>query len=75
MYRHFTRKERYEIYENLAEKLPKREIAASVGKHISRVSREIKRNKSQWGYRPKQADEKVKVRHALPNRVAFALVT
>lgn len=72
MYQHFTHEERYEIYEKLAEKVPKSEIASGVGKHISSIYREIKRNKGLKGYRPKQANDKAQVRQATkPRRVYF----
>lgn len=72
MYQHFTQEERYEIYEKLAEKLPKSEIASGVGKHISSIYREIKRNKGLKGYRPKQANDKAAVRQATkPRKVYF----
>ena len=72
MYQHFTPEERYEIYEKLAEKVPKSEIASSIGKHLSSVYREIQRNRGQRGYRPKQADEKASARQAMkPRSVRF----
>lgn len=72
MYQHFTPEERYEIYEKLTEKLSKSEIASSVGKHISSIYREIKRNKGLKGYRPKQANDKAALRQAeKPRKVYF----
>lgn len=70
MYRHFTQEERYEIYEKRAEKVPVAAIATSLGKSVSSVYREIKRNTGQRGYRPKQADEKATARQASKPRPA-----
>ena len=58
--------------EKLTEKLSKSEIASSVGKHISSIYREIKRNKGLKGYRPKQANDKAALRQAeKPRKVYF----
>ena len=72
MYRHFTREERYEIYEQIGEKASKAVIAARLGKHASSIYREIKRNRSQRGYRPRKADSLAEARQAnKPRRVYF----
>ena len=71
MYQHFTQEERYEIYEKLAEKVPKSEIASAVGKHISSIYREIHRNTGLKGYRPKQANDKAAVRQAAKPRKVY----
>ena len=68
MYRHFTREERYEIYEQLGEKATMKEIAKRLGKHISSVYRELSRNKRQKGYRPKKAHELATSRQATKPR-------
>ena len=70
MYTHFTQETRYDIYEQLAKDLPIKEIALSVGKDASSIYREIKRNKGQRGYRPKQAEEKAALRQAMKPRAA-----
>lgn len=72
MYQHFTQEERYEIYEKLSEGFTKAEIALLMGKHVSSVYRELKRNKGQRGYRPRQAHQKAQERHQQkPRRIKF----
>jgi len=72
MYQHFTQAERYEMYEKRTEKIPVAVIAALLEKKTSSVYREIKRNRGQRGYRPKQADAKAKARQASkPRPVRF----
>lgn len=73
MYQHLTQEARYEIYEKLHQNVPKSEIASSVGKHISTMYREIKRNSGLKGYRPKQANEKAAARQGQkPRPVRFS---
>lgn len=72
MYRHFTQEERYDIYEKRAEKCSVSELASYLGKHPSSVYRELNRNNSQKGYRPKYAHDAAVSRQATkPRRVYF----
>ena len=57
-YTQLTREQRYQISALLKMGHNRTEIAAVIGKHKSTVSRELKRNKGQRGYRPKQAHHK-----------------
>lgn len=54
-YRQLTQAQRYQIYALRKMKHPLSEIATVVGVHKSSVSRELKRNRGQRGYRPQQA--------------------
>ena len=47
--------ERYTIYEELLQGVSVRKIAKMLGRHHSTIYREIKRNKGQKGYRPRNA--------------------
>lgn len=57
-YHHLTREERYQIYALRQEKHTQIEIARNLCVSKSTISRELRRNKGERGYRPKQADEK-----------------
>jgi len=57
-YTQLTHEQRYQISALLKMGHNRTEIAAVIGKHKSTVSRELKRNKGQRGYRPKQAHHK-----------------
>jgi len=57
-YTQLTREQRYQIYALLKMGHSQTEIATVIGKHKSTVCRELKRNKGQRGYRPKQAHHK-----------------
>lgn len=61
-YSHINEKERFMIYEFSQKGYSITEIARHLGRSISTISREIKRNKGQRGYRPKQAQEKARQR-------------
>jgi IS30 family transposase len=67
-YTRLTEDERYQIYEGVTEKRSHREIAILINKHHSTVSNELKRNKGLRGYRPKQAQEKAKLRDQIKPR-------
>lgn len=54
-YTHLTQEQRYQISALMQAKTSISEIARIIGCHKSTISREIKRNKGQRGYRPKQA--------------------
>lgn len=55
MYKHLTQDERYQIAILLKAGKRQNEIAALMNRSTSTVSRELKRNRGQRGYRPKQA--------------------
>jgi len=55
MYTHLTQDERYQIAVLLKAGKRQYQIAALMNRHPSSISREIKRNRGQRGYRPKQA--------------------
>lgn len=54
-YHQLTQEQRYQIYALKKTKHSLSEIAAVIGVHKSSVSRELKRNRGQRGYRPQQA--------------------
>jgi IS30 family transposase len=56
-YHQLTQEQRYQIYALKKTKHSLSEIAAVIGVHKSSVSRELKRNRGQRGYRPQQAHE------------------
>jgi len=56
-YTQLTRKQRYQISALLKEQHTQQQIAANLGVHPTTISREVRRNRGQRGYRPKQADE------------------
>ena len=55
-YHRLTQQERYQIYALLKEGLSLSAIGNNIGKNKSTISRELKRNTGQKGYRPKQAN-------------------
>jgi IS30 family transposase len=56
-YRQLTQEQRYQIYALKKTKHSLAEMATVIGVHKSSVSRELKRNRGQRGYRPQQAHE------------------
>ena len=56
-YRQLTQEQRYQIYALKKTNHTLSEIAVVLGMHKSSVSRELKRNRGQRGYRPQQAHE------------------
>lgn len=56
-YHQLTQEQRYQIYALRRTKHSLSEIATVIGVHKSSVSRELKRNRGQRGYRPQQAHE------------------
>jgi len=56
-YHQLTQAQRYQIYALRKTKHPLAEIAEVIGVHKSSISRELKRNRGQRGYRPQQAHE------------------
>ena len=70
-YTQLTQEQRYQIYVLKKTGQTQTEIAQCLGVHKSTISRELKRNRGQRGYRPKQAHQKAmqrkkeKVRHRI----------
>ena len=58
-----TREQRYQIYALLKAGHDQSETATLLGCHKSTISREMRRNRGQRGYRPKQAQELAVARH------------
>jgi IS30 family transposase len=54
-YKQLTQEQRYQIYALMKMGHDQTEIAEAIGRHKSTVSRELRRNRGQRGYRPKQA--------------------
>lgn len=63
-YHQLTQEQRYQIYALQKTKHSQTEIAAVIGVNKSSVSRELKRNRGQRGYRPQQAQKKTVQRRA-----------
>ncbi|MFO7916724.1 MAG: IS30 family transposase [Anaerolineae bacterium] len=57
-YKQLTRDQRYQIYALKRNGHSQREMADTIGVHKSTISRELRRNCGQRGYRPKQAHRK-----------------
>ena len=55
-YTHLTKEERYQIYAMQKIQASIREMARVLGRAPSTVSRELRRNRGQRGYRPGQAN-------------------
>jgi IS30 family transposase len=62
-YTHLTQQERYQIYAYKKAGFGHQYIADELGRHVSTIKREVKRNKGQRGYRPLQAHELAQQRH------------
>jgi transposase, IS30 family len=56
-YQHFTQEERYQIYAWHQTGLSMRAVGRCVDRSAATISRELKRNCSQRGYRPQKAKE------------------
>jgi IS30 family transposase len=69
-YNHLSSAERYHIAIELKKKVPHNQIAKSIGRSQSTVSREISRNTGLRGYRNKQADRFARERHAEKKKVS-----
>ena len=65
-YTQLTREQRYQLSALLKMGDSQTEIAEVIGMHKSTISREIRRNRGQRGYRPKQAHYMAKERHKKP---------
>lgn len=61
-YTHLTEDERYQIKEYLDEGLAHAEIARRISRDPGTISRELKRNRGERGYRPRQAQLKARER-------------
>lgn len=64
-YRQLTQEQRYQIYALMKAGFNQTKIASEIGVHKSTVSREVRRNHGQRGYRPKQAQELAATRQQL----------
>ena len=74
-YTQLTREQRYQIYALMKAEQSQTRIAEIVGCHKSTVSRELRRNRGQRGYRPKQAHELATARHQDAYRPRIAAET
>jgi transposase, IS30 family len=54
-YKHLTEEERYQIDDLRREGFNQEEIANKIGRSPSRLSRELRRNHGERGWRPRQA--------------------
>jgi IS30 family transposase len=63
-YTQLTQTQRYQIYALLKMEHSQTQIAGCLGVHKSTISRELRRNRGQRGYRPKQAHQKAQGRRA-----------
>lgn len=74
-YTHLTQDERYQIAILLKAGHDQSDIARVMNRHKSSTSRELRRNRGQRGYRPKQAlghlDSRVVTPAGLPQRLAL----
>ena len=61
-YRHLCRAEREVIGRMMQEGKSQAEVAQTLGKSQSTISRELKRNSSSWGYYPDQAERRARKR-------------
>jgi IS30 family transposase len=61
-YKHLTEEERYQIDDMKREGFSQREIARALGRSPSTLSRELRRNEGDRGWRPRQADIKASER-------------
>lgn len=73
-YAHLTEDERYTIYEMRKEHHTLEEIAQALGRHKSTISRELRRNRGERGYRPRQAHALSQARRACNGRRLAASV-
>ena len=73
LYSQLTEVERNQIYVLLQEDTPNTRIAVILGKDASTIGREIRRNRGQRGYRPRQADKKAQERRKTPQSLKMTL--
>ncbi len=64
-YTHLTAEERYQIDDLRREGFSQIKIASTIGRSKSTLSRELKRNKGERGWRPRQAQQTAEERLAL----------
>ncbi len=67
-YHHVTRDKRSQVYALMSRGISQRQIAAQLGVSPSTISREIKRNSGQRGYRVEQADRLAQQRRSNASR-------
>lgn len=67
-YQQLTLEQRYQIYALLKNRHSQREIADTIGVDKSTISRELRRNRGQRGYRPQQAHRKALARRRQKSR-------
>ncbi len=67
-YNQLTQCQRYQIHALLKSEHNQTEIAQTIGVHKTTISRELKRNQGQRGYRPKQAHRKAVKRRSWDRR-------
>jgi len=63
-YTHLTVDERYQIKAYKKAGYFNREVALELGRHVSTINRELRRNQGLRGYRPKQTQVFYEQRHA-----------
>ena len=68
-YDHLTKEDRIVIRTLLQEKKSRQYIADRLGRDVSTIKRELRRNSGLRGYRPKQAQEKAEARKRAPRTV------
>lgn len=70
-YKQLTRDQRYQISALKRNRHSQQEIADTIGVHKSTISRELRRNRGQRGYRPQQAHRKAlaRRRHRVKRRI------
>ena len=69
-YHHLTAEERSQIYALKSKEYTQSAIAEFLGVHKSTISRELKRNTGERGYRPKQAQERADKRQQQAHHLA-----
>lgn len=74
-YTQLTCEQRYQIYALMKAGHNQSEIAAILGCHKSTISREVRRNRGQRGYRPKQAQAVAVERHRAAYRPRISVET
>jgi transposase, IS30 family len=67
-YKQLTQEQRYYIFQLNKKDFTQNEIAQEIGVNKSTISRELKRNTGQRGYRPKQAQRKANERRQLASK-------
>lgn len=73
-YKHLTASERYQIYALSGNGCTLREIGGPLGRNPGTISREVRHNRGERGYKPKQAQGKAESRSSTANTVAARTV-